>query len=531
MGTVGEMVDPRAVVVARRAAEQAIANGIDLPEDLELWRLAGGRPTVAAVPGEPEELGELLEEVLSPGERRSGGAHYTPRPLAAALAKRAVAGRQQPSVGDPSCGGGALLLAVARRMAAGGEAPSTVIEQLWGMDIDPVAVATTEVALALWAGCPPSAGHFVVGDALAGLPPWPALDVVIGNPPFLSQLDHDTVRSPALSARLRTRFGDAVRAYTDTAALFLLAACDLAAPGGTVALLQPQSVLGARDAAGVREAVARRGRVLEVWVPADPGFAAAVEVCVPIIEVGRSERSKNWTRHLARSNGVPVVHLARARRLGDEATVTAGFRNEYYGMVDFVRERADLPDGTPLITTGLIDLGGCAWGRRPARVGGRVWDAPVLDVDALEGRAADWVRRTRGPKIVVATQTRVIEVVVDEHGDWIPGVPMVVVLCAVDRLWPLAAALASPGVTAWLHQRTAGTALTSQAVKVSAAVLRDVPLPVDELAWDRGVVAFRSGNLDAYATEMSAAYATDAVVRTWWIERARTVWSPPAPPR
>ena len=114
MGTVGEMVDPRAVVVARRAAEQAVANGIDLPEDLELWRLAGGQPTVAAVPGEPEELGELLEEVLSPEERRSGGAHYTPRPLAAALAKRAMAGRQRSSVGDPSCGGGALLLAAAR---------------------------------------------------------------------------------------------------------------------------------------------------------------------------------------------------------------------------------------------------------------------------------------------------------------------------------------------------------------------------------------------------------------------------------
>jgi hypothetical protein len=516
------MVDPRAVVVARRAAEL----GPDLPDDLALWRLAGGRPEMTPRDGDPDALGELLESTLSDRERQVGGAHYTPRPLATQLVARAIGDRRRPTVGDPSCGGGALLLAAARHLAARGEQPADIVGCLWGMDIDPLAVATTEAALALWAGRPPPPGHLVVGDALVERPTWPRLDVVVGNPPFLSQLDADTTRAGAMTERLRARFGDALRAYTDTAGLFLLVACDLAAPGGTVALLEPQSVLAARDAAGVRDAIDQRGRVVEVWLPEDPGFAAAIDVCVPMIEVGGSSPAPAWSQHLARANGVPVVDLTSTRTLGDEATTTAAFRTEYYGMVDHVRERADLPAGRPLVTTGLLDLGGCAWGERSARVGGRTWQAPVLEAEALEGRAADWVRRTGGPKLMVATQTRVVEVVVDDQGEWIAGVPVVVVLAPPDRLAPLAAALAAPAVTAWLLQRAAGTALTPTALKVSAALLRVVPLPTDQQAWQEGTDAFAARDLDAFAVAMQRAYGSDEAVTDWWMARARTVWSP-----
>lgn len=512
--------------VALRAVELAAAGGIDLPEDLALWALAGGRPVAAARPGEPEELGELLEESLTPSERRKAGAHFTPRALSADLAARALAGRDRPTVGDPSCGGGALLLAVARLMERCGNGRGEVVRRLHGMDLDPVAAATTEAALTLWAGEPVPAGNIAVADALLERPAWPALDVVIGNPPFLSQLDSGTTRGGSASAAVRARFGEAVRAYTDTAGLFLLVAADLAAPGGIVALLQPQSVLAARDAAGVRDAIAARGRLVDVWFPPGPGFAAAVEVCVPIIEVGHPSATASWSDHLARANGVPAVVLPTTAVLGDVAITTAAFRSEYYGMVDHVHEQADCRAGVPLVTTGLVDLGRAAWGERPARIGRRTWARPVLDVAALDGRAADWARRTGGPKLVVATQTRVVEVVVDEVGDMIPGVPLVVVLADPERLWPLAAALASPTVTAWALQQVAGTARAPQALKVTAALLRQVPLPSDDDAWCSGTDAFRAGDLDGYVAAMAVAYGTGPAVGEWWMARARTVWSP-----
>lgn len=480
------------------------------------------------MPGRPEELGNLLEAALSPDARQRQGAHYTPAPLASELARRALAGHDRPRVGDPSCGGGALLLAVGRHLAERGEAPEAIVTRLWGADLDPVAVATTEVALALWAGTPPPPGHVMVADSLLMPPQWPPLDVVIGNPPFLSQLDARTTRPATMTARLRERFGAAVRAYTDTAGLFLLGACELAAPRATVAMVQPQSVLAARDSAGVRSAISERGTLAEVWFPPKGAFAAAVDVCVPMIELGCGGAGGAWSGHLARANGVPPVELTSDRGLGDEATTTAAFRSEYYGMVDHVHEQEGCPAGVPLVTTGLVDLGRCAWGERPARIGGQSWNRPVLDVAPLDGRAADWVHRTGGPKLLVAPQTRVVEVVVDEVGDWIAAVPLVVVLAPPQQLWSLAAALASPAVTAWALQRAAGTARTPDTLKVSAALLRQVPLPSSQEHWDDGTAAFRAGDLTAFAQAMSRAYDSPPAVAEWWERRAKAVWSPGA---
>ena len=525
VGTVSAVVDERAVAVAHRAAELARASGVTLPPDLALWRLAGGRPRVTAVPGRPEELGDIIEAALAPEARRRQGAHYTPAPLATALAKRALGRRARPLVGDPTCGGGALLLAAGRHLAARGEPPADVVSRLWGIDSDPLAVATTEAALTLWAGVRPPRRNLTVGDSLLDRVAWPPLDVVLGNPPFLSPLEVATGRPAWVTTRLRSRYGDAVRPYTDTAALFLVAASQMAAPGGTVALLQPQSVLAARDAAGVRAAVGRLGRVTEVWVPPGRAFEASVDVCVPIIEIGRPDDERSWSAHLARLHGVPTVELTGARTLGDEATTTAAFRSEYYGMVPHVHEQLDCPGGLPLVTTGLVDLGACAWGRRPARIGRRTWARPVLDTDGLSGQAAAWAQRTRGPKLVMATQTRVGEVVVDDTGGWVPAVPLVVALAPAGRLWSLAAALASPPATAWLLHRSAGAGLTAGSLKVTAALLRQLPLPRDAAVWAEGTDAFRSGDLDGFATAMTAAYDAPPEVATWWAPRARTVWS------
>jgi hypothetical protein len=525
------VVDPRALPVAARAAELALDRGIGLPPGLALWRLAGGRPEARPSPGDPRELGAQLEGQLDAADRRRTGAHYTPAAVAGPLVARALRGHRRPLVADPSCGGGALLLEAAEQLVAAGDQPADVVERLYGADIDPLAVATTEAAIWLWAGVPPPPGHLVVADALVDDLGWPPVDVVVGNPPFLSQLSSDTARAGAFAAAVRDRFGGAALPYTDTAALFLLRSVELAAPHGSVALLQPLSTVGARDATGVRAQVAERGAVEEVWVPPSGAFAAAVDVCAPIIRLGRPAGRAAWSAHVARAAGVPEVRLRASGRLGDEATTTAGFRTEFYGIAGHVHEQVDLPDGRPLVTAGLIDLGRCRWGERPARVGGRTWERPVVDVVSLDGRAASWVERTGRPKLVVATQTRVVELVVDATGGLVPGVPLIAVLAPRERLGALAAALASPGVTAWALHHVAGTALSATALKVTAALLRDVPLPIDGSAWEAGTEAFSRGDLEGFVEAMAAAYGLGGPVGEWWVERARSVWSHAPVPR
>lgn len=529
------MVDPRARAVARRAEAMAAARKIDLPDDLPLWRLAGGRPGAGAEDGDPEELGELLEAQTRSGERRRLGAHFTPRALARELVTRALEGLDRPVVGDPACGGGAVLLAAARHLVDRGEHPADVVARVWACDVDPLALATTDAALTLWAGTRPPDGRLMVRDALVEDLGWPTLDAILGNPPFLTPLATATGRSDARTRVLRGRFGSSVGPYTDAAALFLLLGCRLVRPGGTVALVQPTSVLANRDAAAVRAAVEEMATIREVHVPAGRAFEAAVDVCIPIVDRdlggasgphGGARSARTWGRHLASVLGVPSVDLRGAGRLADEAEVLAAFRTEYYGTVPHVHEQEALPTGRPLLTSGVVDLGGLAWGARPARIGGRTWQRPVVDAPALEGRAAAWLARTAGPKVVVATQTKVLEAAVDEDGRYVAGVPLVVARADRARVWHVAAVIGAPAVCAWLHGHAAGSGLSPAALRVSAPQLREVPLPVDRDGWDDGARAFRERELDAYVDAMARAYDVGPDVAAWWLPAARSVWSP-----
>lgn len=533
--------------MARLAVGLASGAGIDLPDGLSLWELAGGRPPAAPVPSdEPDrQLGEALEQALSPEERRQG-AHYTPAPVAERVAALALDGhREPPRVVDPACGGGALLLAAGRRLDAEGVPPARVARDLlWGADIDPVAVAVTEAAIALWSGgTVPGPGHLVVRDTLADGPPaWPqapvdGFDVVIGNPPFQGQLSRATTRSDQESARLRSRFGPAVTPYVDTAALFLLAATDLARPGGRVALLQPQSVVASRDARGVRKALAGRARLVDLWAPPGHLFDAKVHVCVPVLDktVGGpdadGEDPADWVGRWATARGTPEVTFAEHGTLADLASTAAGFRDEYYGLVAHVAEAGPVCDA-PLVTSGLIDVGACAWGRRPVRFAKQSWRRPAVDLTGLAAanpKVAAWVGRLRRPKVVVASQTRVVEAAADRMGTWVPSTPVVSVIPhRADDVDLVAALLCSPPVSAWAARRTAGNALSADAMRLSAPLLAAVPLPGDHEAWAEASLRLAANDLPAYAEVATAMFELPggeaSAALDWWRDRAKLTW-------
>jgi hypothetical protein len=458
---------------------------------------------------------------------------------------------------DPACGGGAFLVAAARGLHRRGVDRRRIVrELLWGADIDPVGVAVAEAALALWAGDVPPAGRLVVADVLGGGagvwpdPPREGFGAVVGNPPFQNQLGRATAWSADRRHLLRARFGAAVRAYTDAAWVFLLLGCELARAGGRVALVQPQSLVGARDAAAVRTAVDERARLRELWVDDRPVFSAAVRVCAPVLEVGgpgepSADAGNDWSDRLADVVGIPRIDPATTGTIADLADVITGFRDEYYGLVDHVREH-DAPGDppAPLVTSGLVDWLAISWGCRSARFARRTWRAPTLDLGSLaragSHKARRWVARTRVPKLVVATQTRVLEPAVDVAGSWVPSVPMLAVVPHdPGSLWRLAAAVASPAATAWLHRRAPGTALARGALKVAASDLSALPLPADAAALDEAAAAVRvlvteptgSGSAAAvrerFLEAAAAAYGTPAPVTEWW--RSRADGAAPAP--
>ena len=342
----------RAAAVADAAARWALARGVRLDPGLALWSLAGARADPGPDPagaraGPAEALGEALEAATDGRRRRAQGLHVTPGWLAEDLVARAV--DRPTSVCDPACGGGVFLVAAAERLHRAGAGREDVVRHLlWGADVDPVGLAAAEAALALWAGEAPPQGRLVLGDPLvAGPSLWPdsppeGFGAVVGNPPFQSQLGRLTARSAAERLALRARWGPALRAYTDTAWLFLLLGCELVRPGGRVVLVQPQSLVAARDAAAVRATVAERADLADLWADHARVFAAAVRVCAPVLvrRAGRTAGGDRWGELWARALGLPEGPEPGGATLGERAVVVAGFRDEYYGLVRAVRERA-----------------------------------------------------------------------------------------------------------------------------------------------------------------------------------------------
>lgn len=540
-----------------------------------------------------DALGPAYEASLAPTYRHRRGAFFTPPTVAAGLLEAAVTawppGDRPFRVCDPSCGGGVFLLAAGRHLEQrfGLGRAEIVSELLWGVDVAPDAAAVTRAALSAWvAEQDPAAvvtSNVVVADTLIkGTRAWPAgspaFDLVIGNPPFQNQLSAGTARSSSYARRVRKRLGPAATAYADAASLFLVAGLDLVRPGGRVALILPESFLAARDAAPARVAMTEGGRLVGLWLDGENLFDAAVRVCAPIVDrhdddaqegegaapalrrwVGpavaeapprglrRGEPDADtWAPLLADLRRLPDIELDPTRTLGSMVETTAGFRDQFYGLIPFVSEaEADQPrqpdqprpgQQAKLVTSGLIDPANALWGRRTTRFGGVSWAAPVIDLDRLrdeDPKLWAWGRARLAPKVLLATQTRVLEALVDRDGTCWPSVPVVAVGAPVDRLSHVAAVLLAPPVSVWTMGSFGGTALSADALKLAARQVLDVPLPVDDGAWDRGAAAFEraegcaadddevgwSRHIDELGAHMCEAYRVGTEVLDWW--RAR----------
>jgi N-6 DNA Methylase len=477
--------------------------------------------------------------MLSPTRRRALGAFYTPADVAERLVAVAFDGIDSPApVCDPACGDGVFLLVAGRWLEAHGvDREHIARDLLWGIDVDADAVDAARSTIVEWSGVDPGE-HLVVGDGLARTEWNGRFGVVVGNPPFLNQLEGATVRAGA------TRWSGAVGPYADTAFLFLLAGLDLLRPEGRLVLVEPQSLVAARDAAAVRNALLSRAALTGMWTCDEFIFDASACVCAPVFTRGVAQPSRvlrwrgrtvdacepagfdgntTWSRYLARPVDVPAVDLDDGRHLSEVAFATAGFRDQFYGLAPYVVDRRDAEDRPfpRLVTCGVIDPARCAWGERPLRFAGRRWEHPRVDLHAMpDGALRRWVRDRLVPKVVLATQTRVLEAAVDVHGDWVPSTPVIAV--HTDEVYRVAAVLLAPPVSAWALSAYGGVALTSDAIKLSAKQVLEIPLPVDASAWDQAAAALAEDDLGAVASLMTEAYECDPAVLDWWVSRTNT---------
>lgn len=548
-------------VVAHVAEALGVATG---PCHVPLLDWHDGSLTDDTRPGDlatPELPGQVADVLSEPAHRHRTGAFYTPTDVARRIVDEALGPLEPFSVDtlvcDPAAGGGAFLLAAARHLAARGVPMQHVVEHcLYGIDVDPLAIAVTQAGLALLAGgeAPGIADHLIVADALGprlehegrrALTSRP-FDAVVGNPPFLNQLTSGTSRARESAISLRARFGDGCRAYTDTSNLFLLLALELVRDGGRIGLILPESFLAARDARPTRRAAALGARLEWAWRSIDSVFAAQVDVCATVFSVGspdengpstvaraagksfaaldpllvdpkRLATAPTWSWLFSDARGVEVPAFRNAGTLGDHCRATADFRDQFYGLVPFVFEspaQASFDDDAcpKLVTSGLVDPARCLWGRRSTRFAKTAYVRPLVHLGRLraESTLGPWAAARLVPKLVVSTQTRVLEAAADEHGRWLPSTPVITVVAAEGWLWHLGAVLCSPLLSAIALDSYGGAALAHDAIKLSAAQVAALPTPSKGADWDAAAAHYRAASSATTEREWRTALVANA---------------------
>jgi N-6 DNA Methylase len=416
--------------------------------------------------------------------RRSAGLYYTPPAIAAevvALALRHGSSRLPARIFDPCAGAGAFLCASA--FAAPGA-------DLSGTDLHADALGAARAALAL-AGKTASLRR---ADSLrARLPP---ADLLVGNPPYghvgeAAERDFLLRRFPAL------RGGE-----IDRYAAFLLRSLELVRPGGTVALLVPDTWMTNSRGGALRQGVLEAAEIAAVSDLGKP-FAAAKDTRVHAVVLVRRTAARRPPRAVrvfrrgealadapeaelraTAARGWQIYRSDAERRLCGALEAAGAPLSELcevgYGLrtgdnARFVARRPALPGEVPLV--GGEDVVPFALRLRPKALRDPTGQLRALAERQL-GRPRVCIQRIR-------TNSRA------PHARWLEAAPVppgVVCLdslstlwCAdADRLWALLALVGSVALQRYHRLRTTD-------VNVKPALLRELPAPRSLL--DRGAAA------------------------------------------
>lgn len=501
-----------------------------------------------------------------------------------------------PLVIDPACGTGNFLLVFALRISdrliANGLDEAFAIEFavrncVFGTDVDEAALQQCAANLSslTFGSVKPSEirNHFLLRDSLLvhefNGPPvmqpsffdvapetWadlfpsvfksdsPGFDVVIGNPPFLNQLSTETASSANQFAELESRYSSLIGRLTNTASIFFLAALNMVKKTGIISFIQPISFLATRDSETIRRRLANTQSLASVWICSEKVFDAAVQVTAITLNLGcqstnieiYSERSfkkvchtqqflahePTWSRAITAARHFPTAVLQSHGVLGDIASITGDFRDQYYGIINAVVENPTPTSAQmKLATVGLIDPGLFSWGKTQTRFNKKPYVFPVVNLDALAPKIADWAESRRRPKVIVATQTKILECYVDHLGDVLPSVPLSTINTEPEMIWHLAAVISAPPVSLVAAERHLGSGMSDDVLKLGAPDLLNLPLPEHRDQWDLAAAEFQKLQSLALGVErntsmrkvgklMCLAYGiTDDSVIDWWIGR------------
>ena len=191
--------------------------------------------------------------------RKARGAFFTPPAIADFLAAWAVDEDPQATVLDPTCGEAVFLLAAARQLRKVGASAADLDDQVFGVDLHQ---ASLDAAMRLLEE--DGLDAHLIADDFFNLPsptqlgcPLPAVDAVIGNPPFVRYQNHIGM-SRQRSAAAAMAQGVRLSGLASSWAALLVHSCAFLKPEGRLAMVLPAELLTVGYAEPVRRWLRQR---------------------------------------------------------------------------------------------------------------------------------------------------------------------------------------------------------------------------------------------------------------------------------
>jgi adenine-specific DNA-methyltransferase len=219
--------------------------------------------------------------------RKARGAFFTPPAIAEYLARWAVGSNPRARVLDPTCGEAIFLLAAGRRLRDLGCPPSDLNQQLYGVDLHSASVRTSMQLLeAEGMGAQLTVGNFfdIPGPDQLGCP-FPEMDAVIGNPPFV-RYQHHIGETRKASAHAALAQGVALSGLASSWAALLVHACAFLKRDGRLTMVLPAELLTVNYAEPVRRWLRRRFAAVNLVMFERLQFADALEKVVLVVAWG-----------------------------------------------------------------------------------------------------------------------------------------------------------------------------------------------------------------------------------------------------
>ncbi|MBD2091435.1 N-6 DNA methylase [Microcoleus sp. FACHB-1515] len=476
----------------------------------------------------------VYELLQSPHQQRAHGVFYTPIEIADYMVEQAIRCPIS-TILDPACGGGVFLLRAYEKLlkqngdAVPGRGRFDLLKRcIFGVDIDPGAVAIAQIALLLKAiegvsaptQFPNLDANLQCGNAVVH-PSSELLqrqyDAVIGNPPYLDA-ERMTLTCPDWRQYCTQHFR-AASGNWDLFCVFIEQGLNLCRSRGITSMIVPNKLISADYAAAARSLLAQDNQLLSLRDYSQQRiFAASVYPIVFVAQkqaptrsatiryevVGIGVEETHWLssdRFLANrpwllsANRSPLTQLQTLPTWKSIAQIHAAATvSEAYLLQPFITE-AQAEAELRLINSGTIDRYRIRWGEKPLRYLGKTFDRPVirLPIDPCLHK-----RRIQAcqPKLIVAGMTRQLEAAIDLEGNLWPGKSTCVIRSEAIDLRYLLGLLNSQVVDAYFKLLFSGNQLQGGYLRVGSAQLRSLPLPVEDRSKRDRLITLVQARLD-----------------------------------